>query len=395
MAKTNNNAKNAGKTTAWDKVKDFIKTGREYQVKAIENMTDYYAERAMNKPAPKPVTLGSMSPTGDADMDNYLRGINAKADRAGDNSRIDVSFSNNGTGKWIKAGPLENGWQFGDGAKAYIATIADGWRQTKAGMYGLGEKAADTVLMVSPQLYSGLEPAEERSVYPVYSFNPEKKERDKQLYGEWVAEDLYDEETMAKTIYADRLMEKLGIDVERDSLLGKKAKDFSYRAGQEAAVYALGVAGIPTWVTRGVNAFAEEAEHALRSGATYDEALTSALIHAGAEVIVSIVSNNLKHLKVKDKTIGERAKAFADKVFTKNEAVDMSADFMEMMRAHGVDFLKEGTESAIIWGLGKFAESITYQDDKTFIELVSSKEAKREAMKEFVQGYLFSFSENE
>ena len=70
--------------------------------------------------------------------------------------------------------------------------------QTKAGVYGFGEKAADTVLMISPLLYSGLEPAEERSIYPVYSYNPEKRERDKRLYGEWVAEDLYDEELMSK-----------------------------------------------------------------------------------------------------------------------------------------------------------------------------------------------------
>jgi len=421
-----------------DKVKNFVDTSRQYQVKAIEDTADYYADRLDNPNrenfftkeanAPQPTTLGSMSYSGDPEFDAYLQKINTDPDKAVYESRTvekpvifdevkdfvntgnkykvqaiedsaeyykeNIGYSNDGTGKWLKAGAFEDGWQFGDGMKSYVATLADGWRQTKAGVYGLGEKAADTVLMVSPLLYSGLEPAEERSIYPVYSFNPEKRERDKELYGEWVAGDLYDEEAMAKNLYADRLMEKLGIDVERDSMLGEKAKDFSYRAGQEAAVYALGVAGIPTWVTRGVNAFAEEAEHALRSGASYSEALTSALIHAGAEVIVSIVSNNLKYLKVKDKTIGEHAKAFADNMFTKNEAINMSADFMEMMRAHGVDFLKEGSENLFVWGAGKYAESITYQDDKTFIELVTSKEAKREAMENFVHGYLFSFSEN-
>ena len=59
-----------------------------------------------------------------------------------------------------------------------------------------------------------------------------------------------------------------------------------------------------------------------------------------------------------------------------------------------VDITSEGIEGLIVWVAGKFAESITYQNDKTFIELVSSKEARIEAIEEFLQGYLFSFSEN-
>ena len=264
-------------------------------------------------------------------------------------------------------------------------------------MYGLGEKAADAALMVSPLLYSGLEPAEERSIYPVYGFNPEKRERDKQLYGEWVAGDLYDEENMAKTIYADRLMEKLGIDVERDSMLGEKAKDFSYRAGQEAAIYALKEAKIPQWFTRGVIAFAEEAEHALRSGADYEEALTSALIHAGAEAAAAALSQNkkgIKDIKIKGKTIGEYADDFIDEKLLKNVSEDMSKEFLKSMIKFSAGFIKEGFEAVFIWGIGKYAESLTYQGDKTFIELVSSKAARAEAIEEFLQGYIFSFSEN-
>ncbi|MBR2880034.1 MAG: hypothetical protein IKC02_05120, partial [Oscillospiraceae bacterium] len=242
----------AEKPAIFDEVKDFVNTGNKYNVQAIEDIAEYYKEEAMNTPAPKPVPLGSMSPSGDPEFDAYLQKINTDPDKAVYESRTvekpvifdevkdfvntgnkykvqaiedsaeyykeNIGYSNDGTGKWLKAGAFEDGWQFGDGMKSYVATLADGWRQTKAGVYGLGEKAADTVLMVSPLLYSGLEPAEERSIYPVYSFNPEKRERDKKLYGEWVAGDLYDEEAMAKNLYADRLMEKLGIDVERDSM---------------------------------------------------------------------------------------------------------------------------------------------------------------------------------
>ena len=45
MAKTDNYTKNAGKPTAWDKVKDFINIGRQYQTQAIEKLPTYYADR--------------------------------------------------------------------------------------------------------------------------------------------------------------------------------------------------------------------------------------------------------------------------------------------------------------------------------------------------------------
>ena len=323
----------AEKPAILNEVKNFANTGKQYQTQAIENTAAYHKAAAMNSPR---VELGSMSPSGDPEFDAYLQKINTDPRKATSDSRAiekpvildevkdfvntgrqyqvqgiedraqyykdNIGYSNDGSDKWLKAGAFEDGWQFGDGAKAYIATIADGWRQTKAGVYGLGEKAADAALMVGPLLYSGLEPAEERRIYPVYGFNPEKRERDKQLYGEWVAGDLYDEESMVKTIYADRLMEKFGIDVERDSMLGEKAKNFSYRAGQEAAIYALKEAKIPQWFTRGVIAFAEEAEHAMRSGADYEEALTSALIHAGAEAAIYVLSDRarkIKNIKIK------------------------------------------------------------------------------------------------
>ena len=53
MAKTDNYTKNAGKPTAWDKVKDFINTGKQQQVKAIEKLPTYYADRINSNKASK------------------------------------------------------------------------------------------------------------------------------------------------------------------------------------------------------------------------------------------------------------------------------------------------------------------------------------------------------
>ena len=53
MAKTDNYTKNAGKPTAWDKVKDFINTGKQQQVKAIEKLPTYYADRINSNKANK------------------------------------------------------------------------------------------------------------------------------------------------------------------------------------------------------------------------------------------------------------------------------------------------------------------------------------------------------
>ena len=85
-------AKKAKKPTAWDKVKDFIDTGREYRVKAIEDTATYYADRLNSRKqnnllvreedAPEPDTLSNMSYSGDPKLNAYLQKIRADADKA-------------------------------------------------------------------------------------------------------------------------------------------------------------------------------------------------------------------------------------------------------------------------------------------------------------------------
>ncbi len=435
MAKTNNNAKNAGKPTAWDKVKDFINTGREYQVKAIEDTATYYADRINSEKqnnlliseanAPKPTTLGNMSYSGDPKLNAYLQKINADPDRAVYdprpaekpailneaknlvNTAVDKTKDFINTGReyqvqaiedtadyyaekamnkpktddtWFQSGAFSDGWQRGDLRNAAKATLADLNMNMVSGALRLGENAADSTRMLGAWSYGGLMPSEEMSIYPVYSFSLDAREAEKQRAADFVAKDLIDEDAIAETIYADYLARNPDLDVGRDSILGTKSRVLAKEAGELAAVSALQAVGVPWWLTTGVKAFGNEAEHAAKEGATFDEAATSGLISAGADIIVGTISRKAKGLK-ETPSLNEVEKmgAYASRKLTK-----------ELKSILG-DATNSGFEEVLANTVKKFGQWLTYQDDKTFHELFWSKNALNEAIEDFASGFALSF----
>ena len=425
-------AKKAGKPTAWDKVKDYINTGRQYQVKAIEDTATYYADRLNSRKqnnllvreedAPEPDTLAGMSYSGDPKLNAYLQKIRADADKAvydprpaekpavldGAKKLVNTAadktkdFINTGRqyrvkaiedtadyyakramnkpktdDTWFQAGAFEDGWQRGDLRNAAQATLTDLNMNAISGAFKLGENAADSTRMLGAWSYGGLVPPKERSIYPVYSFSLDAREAEKQRAADFVAKDLIDEDTIAETIYSDYLAKHPDIDVRRDSLLGDKSRTLAKEAGELAATSALQTVGVPWWLTTGVYAFGSEAENGVRNGADFDEAAKSGLISAGAEIFTEAISKGLKY----------SGRSLSDKT-ARIISTYISDDFVNAAIRFGLESLGGGTNGAITWAMGKFGEWIADQDDKTLNEIFTSDEARKELAAAFLSGLI-------
>ena len=425
-------AKKAGKPPAWDKVKDYINTGRQYQVKAIEDTATYYADRLNSRKqnnllvreedAPEPDTLAGMSYSGDPKLNAYLQKINANADTAVNdprpaekpavlneakkfvNTAADKTKDFINTGRqyrvkaiedtadyyaeramnkpktddtWFQSGAFSDGWQRGDLRNAAKATLADLNMNMTSGALRLGENAADSTRMLGAWSYGGLVPSKERSIYPVYSFSLDAREAEKQRAADFVAKDLVDEDAIAETIYSDYLARHPELNVKRDSFLGNKSRALAKEAGELAATTALQAVGVPWWLTTGVYAFGNEAENAVRDGADFDEAAKSGLISAGAEIFTESISKGLKY---SGRSLSDKA---AQKIST-----FISDDFVNAAIRFGLNSLHGVAENTVIWAMEKFGEWIADQDNKTLNEIFTSDEARKEFTEAFLSGLI-------
>ena len=414
-------AKNAGKSTAWDKVKDYVNTGRQYQAQAIEELPTYYADRINSRKqnsflvreeeAPEPDTLAGMSYSGDPKLNAYLQEIKAKADKAVYDPRpaekpavFDTVKNYVNTGKqyqvqaiedtaeyykqeaknkpisddtWFQSGSLSDGWQRGDLGRAFQATRMDLNMNMASGALKIGENAADGTKMLGAWSYGGLQPSKEGSVYPSYGFSLEARDEEKQQTAEFVAQDLIDEDAMAKRLFAKDLARHSDVDIKRDSFLGNKSRALAREAGELAATSALQAVGVPWWLTTGVYAFGNEAENAVRVGADFDEATKSGLISAGAEIFTEAISKGLKY---SGWSLSDKA---AQKISTY-----ISDDFVNTAIRFGLKSMSGGTNGAITWAMAKFGEWLIDQNDETFREMFTSDEARKEFAAAFLSGLL-------
>ncbi len=204
-----------------------------------------------------------------------------------------------------------------------------------------------------------------------------RREAEKQRAADFVAKDLIDEDAIAETLYADYLARNPDLDVGRDSILGTKSRVLAKEAGELAAVTALQAVGVPWWLTTGVNAFGNEAEHAAKEGATFDEAATSGLISAGAEIFTEAISKGLKY---SGRSLSDRA---AQKISTY-----IADDFVNTAIRFGLKSLSGGFENSAKWAIEKFGEWIADQDEETLREIFTSDEARKEFTAAFLSGLM-------
>ena len=258
--------------------------------------------------------------------------------------------------KWFQKGAFEDGYQFGDVIKTILGTDEDLGTNVMAGILSIGEKAFDA----SATLMGGI-----GSLFGADEFAETAKEV--------VERDLYDEEKIANKMInftPSSWMKKLlyGDEYEENSIFGEKSDALAQSAGQLAGTVALQSVGVPWFVTSGVTSFGSEAENAFNQGANYGEAITSATISAGAEILT-------------EKLFGGSGLGEKGLINTSGLTKGISNKVVKLCADYGINMISEGGEEVateIFNNLG----SALYKEENAW-ELLTNEEA--------LDGYLESF----
>ncbi|MBQ3529524.1 MAG: hypothetical protein IJA47_03420 [Oscillospiraceae bacterium] len=194
---------------------------------------------------------------------------------------------------------------------------------------------------------------------------------------EFVAKDLYDESAVAHAIISGMkypVQQMVGYDAETDSVFGEKSDALVQSGGQLLAQmgvnYLVPGSGMALMAA---TAFGSEAENAFMNDASYDEALLSATISAGAEVL----TEKLGGISFGGKTLTDAAFSRLSRKMTSKlaKALITTGKVATDMTAEGAEELLSGYMSAI-------GQQLTYMEDKEIEKLFS----KEDALESFIGG---------
>lgn len=316
-------------------------------------------------------------------VDNVQSKFRAKQDEEDDIAPVKTTEKKDKNERtWFKKGAFEDGYQFGDITKTILSTGGDIGENLYTGIIGMGEKIVDAGAMLGAALNQGTmtQAANNEIMYGAIAGKKESaseildrydKAQDEVEKGtaKFIAKDLYDEEKVAKKIIENSpngiIRKGIGAeDIEENSVLGEKSDSLVQSGGQLGATVALQAVGVPWWLTTGATTFGSESESAFNEGATFDEALLSSTISAGAEILTEKISGGIKF---GGKTL--------DDVLIDPFINRLSNKTVRTLAKLGVDAVGEGSEEILSGVMSALGQKISYADDKEMDELFSSEEA--------------------
>ena len=281
--------------------------------------------------------------------------------------------------KWFDTSVFDDGYQLWDISKATVGTTTDLTKNLLTGVLGVGEKIVDAGAMIGTALnkpvmslsaggeivYNALT-GKETDASTVINNYRRKQDEIEDSASEFVAKDLYNEAEIAKKIISDPVKDITGIDSETDSLLGDKSDSLAQSAGQllvqYGANFALPGSGMALMAA---TAFGSEAENALNNGATFDEALVSSVISAGAEVL----TERLGGISFGKKTVTDAA---FDRMSRKMTST-IAKTLLKFGKV-GADMTAEGAEEILSGYISAIGQKLTYMEDKEIKELFSNED---------------------
>lgn len=288
----------------------------------------------------------------------------------------------------------------GNVGRAILGTGTDVGTDLLGGIVGMGETALDALVQLSPYLTN---PLDDRTVVGLKQQQAETQMREtmKKDAAEFVSKDLYDEQAVARKILsgvsagmelagktqagmqltaedldraranqkrAEAYMEN---DMELDSVLGQKSDALVGSLGQMMGTGALQALGVPTWLTMGLTSYGGEAENALKSGASYEEATGSALISAGAEVLSEKLFGG--------SGLGEKGLIDLDHLTR-----GISNKLAKTLADYGVDMAAEGFEEVFSEVAGNLGSAL-YREE-SLKDILASEEAFEAYLDAFISG---------
>lgn len=280
----------------------------------------------------------------------------------------DIAPTRDTSGYFQKSAHFDDGYQVFDVAKTAGATAADiGENVAKCGANWL-EKIWDGMLTLGTKMgqSSRLEAAQNQMIYNTISGNNKANEG---IIERTLKEQEEAEKATAEYVAKDIIKEEnIDFGVDEYSVLGEKS-DALVQSGTELLIRQ-GISLIPgvgvplAYMSTGLSVMGGEAENAFNQGATYDEAVLSGMISAGAEIGSEALFGGIK--------IG--GKALTDAA-TSKIASTVSSKTLGTLAKWGFNAIGEGVEEIVSGILSAVGQKLTYANEKEFNELFSKEDA--------------------
>lgn len=273
-------------------------------------------------------------------------------------------------GTWFKGSSyFDDGYDFGDVSKTIIGSLGDLLEDAATGIIGFGEKALDSFVSVAPYLaQNAYEPSDLNNNQQAIQMHNQAAEASKAPASDFVQKDLYDEEKVAKAIISNPIRGLTGFDIEGASIFGEKTDALAQSGGQMLLTAGLQTVGVPWWLTTGVSAFGGQAETALKEGAELDEAILSATVSTGAEILT-------------EKLFGGSGLGEKGLINIEGLTKGITNKVIKTLVDYGVDITAEGFEEVFTEFINNLGTAL-YKEEK-LTDILFSEEA--------LQGYIDSY----
>ena len=276
----------------------------------------------------------------------------------------------NNDGTWFKGSSyFDDGYDFGDVSKTILGSVGDLLEDAATGIIGFGEKALDSFVSVAPYLaQNAYEPSDLNNNQQAIQMHNQAAEASKAPASDFVQKDLYDEEKVAKAIISNPIRDLTGFDIEGASIFGEKTDALAQSGGQMLLTAGLQTVGVPWWLTTGVSAFGGQAETALKEGAELDEAILSATVSTGAEILT-------------EKLFGGSGLGEKGLINIEGLTKGITNKVIKTLVDYGVDITAEGFEEVFTEFINNLGTAL-YKEEK-LTDILFSEEA--------LQGYIDSY----
>ena len=270
----------------------------------------------------------------------------------------------------------------GNFIETVLGSAGDVFENMGEGIIGMGEKALDSLMMLGASMNEQkmMETANNEIVFNAVTGKETDKVLDKyqkmqkdveESAVEFVQKDLYDEKAVTDKFIRDPIA-KTGIDTQNNSIFGAKSDSLAQSGGQLVATAVLNPV-IPWYVTTGATSMGGEVENALKQGSTFDEAVLSGVITAGADILTEKLSGGIKF---GGKTL--------DDVMIKPLTEKIASKTVKTLVNLGLDASGEGFEEVLAGAISNLGTAL-YKEENVG-ELLFSEEAVDEYIESFIGG---------
>ena len=278
---------------------------------------------------------------------------------------------------YFNKGLFDDGYDFGDVTKTLVATSVDASKDLRKGVMRIGEGLIDTVAYGAGSVakaFGNEEFANKTDKFIAKDLIEEQEKRIDKTLGA-MSNGLLDSSLGSGAIGTGLLNALLNKGkTEEVSLLGDKSDSIVQSVGQIGGTVGLQAVGVPWYLTTGVTGFGAGTQEALQNDATHGEAGAYGGISAASEIMFE----KLGGIKFAGKALDTGLKkALSQKI--SNKALQTLTKF-------GIDAGAEGTEEVLTEITQNIGQKLTYEDEKTWQELLYSEEAMDSYLESFIAG---------